>query len=151
MDNINKDTDQIEIILGKLFQNLKNRQAWLKMIHTVDNQLDRPSVAILHCLNSSKNKLNLNELAFNLEVEAPFLSRKTIQLEELGYIKRVKSSQDKRQVYYLPTPKAKQVINKIRLLRRKKTKLIFKDWSDNERSLFIKLLDKFVNQFVNLK
>jgi DNA-binding MarR family transcriptional regulator len=146
------DVELLEDILAKLFRHLKNRQAWQKIINKFDRQIDHSSFYIINCLlNSPNHKLTLNELSAILEVEAPFLSRKTIELQDLGYIKRKRSLQDRRQIFLSATPKAKEIVLKIHAHKREITKKIFKTWNQKDRSNFISLLDQFVNQVIDNK
>ncbi len=147
--SLQNDVELLQDVLAKLFRHLKNRHTWQKMINKFDGQIDHSSFSIIHCLlNSSSHKLTLNELSSILQVEAPFLSRKTTELQDLGYLKRTRSTDDKRQVFLEATPKAKEIALKIHQHRRLTTKKVFESWTEKDRSNFIKLLDQFVNQII---
>ena len=106
----------IEDSLRELFQFLKNRSSWKKINLSAKVNIDLPSLSILHVLlEKYPAKLKLVDIAKCLDVEAPFLSRKTKELETSGYIEKKIDPLDKRVSYLIPTQKAR-LIDVARLL-----------------------------------
>jgi DNA-binding MarR family transcriptional regulator len=146
MKNSIKDIDDA---LNDLFTYLKSKSTWKKLCLNIDQEISRPGMAILHVILKNKgSKLKLNDLATLLDIEAPFLSRKTKELEESGYIHRFSSPLDRREIYFEATQKA---IELEQTFSHHKQDLIMRalaEWSEQDKQQFSQLLKRFL---INLR
>lgn len=142
--------NELDESLGQLFHVLKSHTTWKKIISETNLSLDRPSLGILHVLLQQKSNIRLNDLAKILEIEAPYLSRKTKELEDMGLIKRKHSDNDRREIYLEVTEKASKIVESFSLARKKNISKALKGWSDSDQKSFAILLKKFVNNMKEL-
>ncbi len=143
--------NELDESLNQLFNVLKSHTTWKKIVLATNLTLDRPSLGILHVLLNQKTNIRLNDLAKILEIEAPYLSRKTKELEDMELIKRHQSDNDRREVYLEPTEKARKVVESFSLERKKNVAEALKNWSTVDQEEFSNLLKRFVKDIKEIK
>lgn len=144
MSDIDKDVETLENALRTFGQIMKRPQRWTHIIRQTGVSLDRPSAVILQTLISYEpKKLRLQDLAHRIGVEPPFVTRKTQELEELGYIQRVADPDDRRAVCLGVTAKGRKVANKLWKVQRQTIYSVLSQWPAKDRERFVKLFERF--------
>ncbi len=141
--------DILDESLRDLFHFLKSRSSWKKISVNANVDIDRPSMAILHILlKNYPSKLKLMDIASLLEIEAPYLSRKTSELVDQGLIQKIPDSKDKRASYLIPTTKAKQIDKRINKARHELVQNAIASWSPLDAEKFGNYHKKFVKDLI---
>src|SRR4051812_3756621 len=99
MVGLEQDVEILENAIRTFVQSIKRPQRWARITAATGINLDRPSAIILHKLVTHEpDHIGVQDLARELGIEPPSVTRKTQLLEELGYIKRLPNPKDKRAV-----------------------------------------------------
>src|SRR4051812_23155419 len=105
MEDLQADLKTLESAMRLFFQTMKRPQRWTDLTVRAGVSIDRPGAMILQVLASSPTeRYGVQDLATLLGIEAPSVTRKTQELESSGYIRRVRSAEDKRSVSLELTP-----------------------------------------------
>jgi DNA-binding MarR family transcriptional regulator len=148
MSSLENQLDVIEKAMSLFFSSIKQPAYWSKVASLINENIDRPTAAILQSLAHSQNsECQVQELALSLRIEAPSVTRKTQELETEGLVKRSHSSVDRRIVIVKLTDKGQDLANKIRKAQRQVLSQSLDNWDTNERQAFSELFDKFSRSF----
>ncbi len=105
---------------------------------------DLSPVAISILYNASTKKLQVGDITRLYDIKKSTASGYVDNLEKKGYVKRMKSEENKRNTYIVPTEKGKKWIlskeNKLAVYIEKHLKRL----KPEEQDRFIELLDRFV-------
>lgn len=143
------DLNRLENAMLLFFQTMKRPQRWLEITEQIGVIIDRPSGQILHILAPAGTSYGVQELASHLGIEAPSVTRKTQELEQSGYISRVRSDKDKRAVKLAITPAGRNLAHKITKVRREGIRTVLYSWSDVDRTAFINYFERFASEVTN--
>lgn len=143
---MDKNLNRLEDAMLLFFQTMKRPQRWTDVTEQIGVVIDRPSGQILHILASAGSSYGVQELANHLGIEAPSVTRKTQELEQSGYISRVRSDKDKRVVKLEITPAGRNLAAKIMKVRRESMRNVLYNWSDSDRVAFINYFERFVSE-----
>ncbi|HVX24606.1 MAG TPA: MarR family transcriptional regulator [Candidatus Saccharimonadales bacterium] len=151
MGALEADLELIEEAMSRFFQAMKRPQAWTRITERAGVQIDRPAAGILHALMlyHGNQGCHLNDLAAQLSIEAPSVTRKTQELEQAGLIRRRRDPQDGRAVDLQLTARGRQVSRKLWDARRAGVHEILASWPASDRQRFVKLFDRF-SQDINM-
>jgi DNA-binding MarR family transcriptional regulator len=147
MESVETDMNDLELAIRQFMQAMKRPQRWTKVQVKAGINLDRSIGIILIILyrHAQEKPYQIQALAQHLAVEAPMITRKTQELEALGYIERVPNQQDRRAVDLIVTPAGTAVAQKIWIAQRSLLAQSIKNWTTDDRRQFIKLLNRFSN------
>lgn len=146
METIEADLEQLEDAMRLFFQSMKRPQNWAHITATAGVSIDRPAAFILHALVVSKNqRCRVLDIASQLGIEAPSVTRKTQELEQAGYIRRTPDPKDRRAIGLELTAKGRAMHLKIRKAQRDMMTQAFNLWSEVDRQKFIALFQRFSN------
>lgn len=126
-----------------------------KMIRFIEKKLKEkglddivPSYGnILTVLYDNGGKLNMKEIGSLIGKDKSTVTALVNRLSELGYVKKEKSKEDKRVTYVKITEKGKKLEDKFNEISKEVYSTAYKDFSNEEKELFLKLLKKLNNNF----
>jgi DNA-binding MarR family transcriptional regulator len=144
MASLDTDVERLENALRLFVQTIKRPQHWANITAQVGVTLDRPSATILRMLIMHEpRRMRVQDLAHELGIESPSVTRKTQQLEELGYIQRQPDANDKRAVSLMVTPAGYTVAAKLWAVQRQSIVKVLADWPEEQRHQLVGLLERF--------
>jgi DNA-binding MarR family transcriptional regulator len=147
MATLKADMDTLERAMRLLGQALKKPQQWARITAESGVQLDRPSAAILRTLIINQpRQLRVQDVAHELGIESPSVTRKTQLLEEMGYISRQPDARDKRAVSLKVTAAGHEVTDRLWAAQRQTLLSVLQDWPAQERHQLVELLERFSRQ-----
>jgi DNA-binding MarR family transcriptional regulator len=142
VQKIEADLGLIEEAMSRFFQALKRPGAWARITARAGVQIDRPSAGILHALKH-QDGCRLNDVASQLGIEAPSVTRKTQELELAGLVRRRRDPEDGRAVDLQLTARGRTVSRKLDEARRADMQDVLASWPAADRRRFVKLFDRF--------
>lgn len=146
MPGLHKDVDILEQSMRLFFQAMKRQQTWDAAISKAGVSIDRPAAFILKILLAhGSREWSVHDLAAELGVEAPTVTRKTQELEEAGYIKRSRDVTDRRITRLSLTASGKKVISRLLKAQREQIAAILHKWPAADRRQFVELFNRFSN------
>ncbi|TNJ62626.1 MarR family transcriptional regulator [Paenibacillus hemerocallicola] len=112
----------------------------------LENDLTAPQYFILQTLAAAEMR-NCSELAGAMDVTLPAVTNLTNKLARKGYIERIVSETDRRNVYLRITDKGREV--EARMIERYKelTEGLWSDFSEKEIDLLIASFEKMIRNF----
>lgn len=144
MSDLDTDIETLQRAVQLFAQTLKRPQQWAMITQEAGLTIDRPAAQILQTLILCQpKKLRLQELAIQLGIEPPSVTRKTQELEQNGYVERVADPQDRRATYLTITAAGREVAERLRAVQRQITTDALADWPAAERSQFVSLFERF--------
>jgi DNA-binding MarR family transcriptional regulator len=151
MDKIDSELGSIETSMFQFFRSLKHPNYWANVVKVSGVNLDRPAAFILKTVALSKlGECHVQELAHNLHVEAPSITRKCQELETEGLLKREQDKVDKRVVHLKITEPGRKVATKLNDAQRQILDQTFSTWQPDDIESFTKLFEKFSNNFADI-
>ncbi|MGG5460022.1 MarR family winged helix-turn-helix transcriptional regulator [Clostridium sp. B9] len=126
-----------------------------KMINFIQNELKKnglleiePSYGnILTVLYESESMLTMNEIAKKTSKDKSTITVLVNKLCNLEYIEKVKCKNDKRITYIKLTEKANEIRDKYMQISNNLNKVVYKNFSEDEKEEFLRLLKKMNNNF----
>ncbi len=144
MTSLDEDIEILENAVRLFSQTLKRPQRWAAVTAEAKVVIDRPSAVILHMLSLSKPRTcRVQDLALQLGIEPPSVTRKTQELEQAGYLQRVPDPEDRRAVDLRITPRGQAVANRLWKAQRNILAEALRDWGAGDRRQFVKLFERF--------
>lgn len=104
---------------------------------------------ILTALYESNEKLTMSKIAKIIGKDKSTVTPLVYKLLSLGYIEKEKDEKDKRITYIVLTEKGKQLESKFNSISSEVYKTAYKNFSEEEKEIFLKLLKKLNNNFDN--
>ncbi len=105
-------------------------------------------IPVLKILCDSDKEITPKDIEDELSITSARTARVLNQLQEKNYIKRIKSENDKRKTIVVLTEEGKKISLMHREMFYKNIDIMLKDITDSEKEMFLKLMEKMVN---NLK
>lgn len=130
------------------FQFMKRPQHWARVMAHAGVNLDRPSAIILHTL--AGQSCRVQDLASQLGVEAPSITRKTQELEAMGLLRRVPDRNDRRAIDLRITTRGKALVNRLWKSQRLPMSQVLERWPANDRKQLITLFSRFSQDLADL-
>ena len=97
------------------------------------------------------NNIPIHELVRKTQLTKSTLSSHIDNLEKTGYIKRVPSKKDKREIFILSTEKINSVQEEYIRVSKEMTKIFYNGFDDKEIILFEDLLNRCLNNLLGYK
>lgn len=146
MGSLENDIETLENAVRLFGQTMKRPQRWAAITAQAKVSLDRPSAVILHTLVFGEHtSCRVQDLAARLGIEPPSVTRKTQELEQAGYLRRVPNPADRRAIDLRVTPKGRDAANRLWDAQRAILSEAVKDWSPADREKFVRLFERFSN------
>lgn len=144
LDKFNNDIEILENAVRMFAQSMKRPQRWAAVTKQAKTTIDRPSAMILQTLLLSERQLcRVQDLALQLGIEPPSVTRKTQELEQAGYLQRVPDAKDRRAVDLRITARGRNIANRLWKAQRDIIEQALKDWEPGERHQFVRLFERF--------
>lgn len=143
MDSFETDLETLENAMRRFFQTMKRPQNWALVASRSGVTIDRPSAVILKLLIENRVPCHVQNLADHLGIEAPFVTRKTQELERADYLRRVTDRTDRRAVELMVTPRGRAVSKKLWKAQRDIIAEALADWGQTDRRQFVRLFEQF--------
>jgi MarR family transcriptional regulator, organic hydroperoxide resistance regulator len=102
---------------------------------------------ILTALYQNNGKLTMKKIAEITKKDKSTITPLINKLLELGYIIKVKDEKDKRVTYIILTEKGKEIKGKYNTISNEVYNTAYKNFSEEEKEIFLKLLKKMNNNF----
>ena len=102
---------------------------------------------ILTVLYDNDGKLNMKEIGELIGKDKSTITVLINKLSKLGYVKKEKCQEDRRVTYIVLTEKGKSIEGKFNDISKKVYLTAYKNFSKEEKDIFLKLLKKMNNNF----
>jgi DNA-binding MarR family transcriptional regulator len=133
-------TDAVQDELVLLLRRIRARFAHLA--RDIHPEVDAGAYAILHLVHSGQ-ATTLTGLADQLGVGKPTLSRQISALEDLGFLERVTTPQDRRVAALALTAEGTRRMGDIRDARDERFRALLHEWPVEDLATFARLLGRF--------
>jgi DNA-binding MarR family transcriptional regulator len=148
MKSLDEQLDDIESAMHAFFMSIKQPAYWSKIAKLADTNIDRPAAAIIQRIAfSAAGYCHVQELASNLHVESPTITRKTQELELAGLLERTHDSKDKRVVILKLTSEGKKTADRIHNAQRSILAQSLDIWNKDDSLKFSELFADFAENF----
>lgn len=104
--------------------------------------LDRVACLVLKAV-AAGGSIRITDLARELGVEVPTMSRHVANLTQAGYLRKTPDLVDGRVSWIELTDRARDNIERLESERRQVLSNVFSDWTRSDRDTFVDLLDRF--------
>jgi DNA-binding MarR family transcriptional regulator len=138
---------ELESALQSLGRSLRRSRLHEFVLAEARVDVDRAGMAVLYVLHVQGSDLRLTEIADELHIEAPAVTRKAQQLEKLGLIARSQDPEDGRATRLGLTASGRRTIKRILAARRQWLTTLLADWPAAEQIEFARLLRRFTEGF----
>jgi len=126
-----------------------------KMIKFIENQLIEEGIEdlvpaygnILTALYNNDGRLMMKDIATIVGKDKSTITALIKSLLKLGYVKKIKSKQDKRITYIELTEKSYAIKNKFDRISNELNEKAYKGFSEEEKEVFLRLLKKMNTNF----
>ncbi len=136
----NTDIERLERALALLGRRAGPLHAILA--ERADVSLDRVACLVLKAVAAS-GSVRITDLARELSVEVPTMSRHVANLTQAGYLEKTPDPADGRVWWVKLTSKAEDTIGRLEIERRQVLSNVFSGWTRSDRDAFVDLLDRF--------
>jgi DNA-binding MarR family transcriptional regulator len=107
-----------------------------------DVSLDRVACLVLKTV-AAVGSIRITDLARELGVEVPTMSRHVANLSQAGYLAKTSDPDDGRVWWVELTMTATETIGRLEQARREVLSSVFSSWTKSDRDTFVDLLDRF--------
>jgi DNA-binding MarR family transcriptional regulator len=104
--------------------------------------LDRVACLVLKAVAAGRS-VRITDLARELGVEVPTMSRHVANLTQAGYLDKTSDPGDGRVWWVELTAKGQDTIERLESVRRQLLSSVFSTWTRSDRDVFVDLLDRF--------
>ena len=135
--------DRIEAalqVVGRAFTQVRLHE---RLLQAAGVRLDRGGASLLHKLHVHGDSLRVTELADQLGIDAPTVTRKVQQLERDGLVSRHADPDDRRATRIQLTPAGRRTFERVLRARRAWLDHLFEGWDDADLADFARLLGRF--------
>src|SRR5215470_14626051 len=108
-------------------------------------EADQAGLAVLYVLHLAGANLRLCDLAEQLRIDAPAVTRKAQQLERSGLVSRAQDRADARATRIQLTAQGRRTISRFLAARRTWLTSVLADWPDADRAELARLLRRFAD------
>jgi DNA-binding MarR family transcriptional regulator len=138
------DLSLISEAMNAFVQAMSRPRFWERnIVNRAGVSIDRAGASLLHMLDQSQGVgYHLHDLAVDLGIEAPSVTRKVQQLERTGLVMRVADPRDGRAFVLRTTPAGKQVISRLHKAKLELFTEALRSWSAADQRTFAMLLQR---------
>ncbi|MGB6453286.1 MAG: MarR family transcriptional regulator [Streptosporangiaceae bacterium] len=133
----------IESALHSLSRSLRQSRLHEFLLAQARVDADQAGLAVMYVLHVEGRGLRLTDLAEQLRIDGPAVTRKAQQLERSGLISRSRDTTDARATRLQLTPQGRRTIGRFLAARRKWLTSLLAGWPEPERAEFARLLCQF--------
>jgi DNA-binding MarR family transcriptional regulator len=138
-----RSVDRIEVGLQTVARAITQVRLHERLLLAAGVRLDRAGAYLLHKLHLGRTPQRVTDLAEQLGVDAPTVTRKIQQLEREGLVERHPDPADRRASRIQLTPSGKKMIERIEKARRSWLERLLQDWDPADLEVFGVLLGRF--------
>jgi DNA-binding MarR family transcriptional regulator len=135
--------DRIEAGLQTVARAITQVKLHERLLLAAGVRLDRAGAHVLYKLYTQGSSLRVTELAEQLGVDAPTVTRKIQQLEREGLVIRHPDPDDRRATRLSLSPSGRKTIERVRKARRAWLEGLLGDWETKDLDTFAELLGRF--------
>lgn len=141
----------IESALHSLVRWLRQPRLHDYICRQAGDGVDQAGLALLyvlhghHALLGPEASLRITDVAAQLDIDAPAVTRKAQQLERLGLLCRARDQVDARAWRLRLTAKGQQVVTRFLAARRGWLATVLADWPADDRREFARLIGRFAD------
>jgi len=136
---------EIESALHSLARSLKQSRLHEFLLAQARVDADQAGLAILYVLHLEGSGLRVTDLADQLRIDAPAVTRKAQQLERSGLINRSRVAADARVIRLQVTAAGRRTISRFLAARRKWLTSLLAAWPEPDQAEFARLLRQFTS------
>ncbi len=136
---------EIESALHLLGRSLKQVRLHEFLLAEARVDADQAGLAVLYVLHVEGASLRLTDLAEQLRIDAPAVTRKAQQLERAGLVSRTRDREDARATRLQLTAQGRRTINRFLVARRAWLTRLLAGWPEAEQIEFARLLRQFTS------
>ena len=136
---------EIESALHALARCLRQSRLHEFLLTQARVDADQAGLAILYVLHIEGSGLRVTDLAEQLRIDAPAVTRKAQQLERSGLVSRSRDTADARATRLQLTPQGRRTISRYLAARRKWLTSLLAGWPEPEQAEFARLLRQFTS------
>jgi DNA-binding MarR family transcriptional regulator len=133
----------IESALHALSRSLKRGRLHEFLLNQARIDADQAGLAVLYVLHAAGSSLRLTDLAEQLHVDAPAVTRKAQQLERTGLVSRAPDRDDARATRIQLTAAGKRMFSRFLTARRAWLTGLLASWPEADQADFARLLCRF--------
>jgi DNA-binding MarR family transcriptional regulator len=135
----------IESALHSLSRSLRQSRLHEFLLAQARVDADQAGLAILYVLYLEGSRLRVTDLAEQLRIDAPAVTRKAQQLERSGLISRSRDTADARATRLQLTAAGRRTISRFLAARRKWLHSVLAGWPEPDQAEFARLLRQFTS------
>jgi len=136
---------EIESALHSLARSLRQVRLHDFLLAEAQANVDRAGMALLYVLHVDGTSLRLTDLAEQLHIDAPAVTRKAQQLERSGLVSRTRDVADARACRLQLTAAGRGTIGRILAARRAWLTRLLSSWPESDQAEFARLLRQFTS------
>ncbi len=136
---------EIESALHSLARSLKQVRLHEFLLSQAGVDVDQAGLAVLYVLHAGGTSLRLTDLADQLRIDAPAVTRKAQQLERSGHVSRTRDTDDGRATRLQLTGLGRRTISRFLAARRRWLTGLLAGWPEVEQAEFGRLLRQFTS------
>ena len=121
----------------------RENKKYLSNLSRPHKDLGMPDLYMINVIGDLK-KTTIKEIESSHWSDQALISRSIKKLSDLGYIKKINNTKDKRSKNLLLTYKGETIHKKFINNLKKRTELLFQDFNENEIEILKRLLDKLM-------
>src|SRR5258708_38889651 len=135
----------IQAALHSLSRSLKQGRLHDYLLAQSRIDADQAGLAVLYVLHAAGTSLRLTDLADQLRIDAPAVTRKAQQLERSGLVSRARDCLDARATRLQLTAQGRRTINRFLAARRAWLASLLASWPPDDQADFALLLCRFTH------
>jgi DNA-binding MarR family transcriptional regulator len=135
--------------LHSLVRSLKQARLHEYLLAQAEVDVDRAGMALLYVLYAEGTSMRITDLAEQLLIEAPAVTRKAQHLERMGLVSRARDQKDGRATQLELTEQGRRTTDRFLAVRRDWLTVLLSEWTETSQVEFAGLLSLFttsVNQ-----
>jgi DNA-binding MarR family transcriptional regulator len=139
------EVDRIEAGLQTVARAITQVKLHERLLLAAGVRLDRAGAHVLYKLYTHESAMRVTEIAEQLGVDAPTVTRKVQQLEREGLVIRHADPDDRRATRLSLSPTGRKTIERVRKARRAWLENLLGDWDAEDLNSFGELLGRFTD------
>jgi DNA-binding MarR family transcriptional regulator len=137
---------QVEEALQIVARSITQIRAHERLLRAAGVRLDRAGAVLLNKLYVADCSLRVTDLAEQLGVDAPTVTRKVQQLEREGMVVRQTDPDDRRATRIRLAPAGRRTLVRVLQARRAWLERLFEGWDERDLTIFASLLGRFSHE-----
>jgi DNA-binding MarR family transcriptional regulator len=137
---------QVEEALQVVARSITRLRVHERLLRAAGVRLDRAGAVLLNKLYVADGSLRVTDLAEQLGVDAPTVTRKVQQLEREGMVVRQTDPDDRRATRIGLAPAGRRTLVRVLRARRAWVERLFEGWDESDLTTFASLLGRFSHQ-----